>query len=114
MGDRGDEIGPHRRDGRARAGRARGGKEAERKKRNPRADDDQAPPGAARRQHERRVAGGTGCDSPRPLREIGRWIDRDQRGVEEQERKGARRDRLLLRTGSSVPATRRPRSSITA
>ena len=95
MRDGGDEIGAYGGDGGAGACRARGREQAEREERDPRADDDEAPPRAARRQHERRIAGGTRGDGPGPLREIGRWIDRDQRRVEEQERERARRDRLL-------------------
>src|SRR5687768_14028934 len=87
-----DEICADRRDGGARAGRASGRKKAQREQRDPRADDDEAPPGAARRQHERRIPCGTRGDSPGPLREIDRWIDRNQCGVEEQERKGTRGD----------------------
>ena len=64
MGDSGDEIGTNHGDGGACPGGSGCSDEAEREKSDARADDHEAPAGAASGQHERRISGGTGRHRP--------------------------------------------------
>ena len=94
MGDGRHEVGANCGDSGARAGGARGREKAECEERHPGAHDEEAPARTARRQDERRIARRARGDGPGSLLEIGRRIDREQRGIEEQDGEAARRDGL--------------------